>query len=108
MAVLAERLQVVPVHHQRHVAVVALDMVHHLGHGAAESTGRVQAQELGPQGFPFARIAALAAVRALGVMAAASGTDTVTLAATERVSGHNNTAGTEAGWGWHYIFAFRR
>lgn len=91
VAPLAQGLQVVPVHHQRPVTVVPLDMVHNLGTAAAERACRVQAQELSPQSLPLARIAALAAVWSPGVMAAASGTDTVTLAATEAASGHNST-----------------
>ena len=101
MAPLAQGLQVVPVHHQRTVAVVALDMVHHLGTAAAEGTGWVQAQELSPQCFPLAGVAALAAVWSLRIMAAASGADAVTLASAEAASGHNGTAGTKARWCGH-------
>lgn len=101
MAALAQGLEVVPIEDQRGVAPVALDMVHNLRFGAAEGTGWMQVQELGPQCFPLARVAALAAVRALGIMALPSGAYAVTLAGAEGASGHDSTAGTEAGWCRH-------
>ncbi|WP_439559905.1 hypothetical protein [Roseinatronobacter sp.] len=56
---------------------------------ATEGTGRVQAQELGAQGFPLAGIAALATVRALGIMAAATGADGGALTLAAHISRNN-------------------
>lgn len=91
VAALAQCLQIAPVHHHRAVAVVALDVVHHLGAAAAECTARVQTQELCAERLPFARVAALAAVRTPGIVTAAPSTDAVTLAGAEAASGHNGT-----------------
>lgn len=101
MAVFAEGLQVVPVPEQRRVPLVRLDVVNVFAGITAEGTDRVQAQELGPQGFPLARIAALAAVRALCVMPALAGANGGALAGAKRTSRDDSTTGTEARRRWH-------
>lgn len=97
MAVFAEGLQVVPVPEQRRVPLVRLDVVNVFASGAAEGAERVQADELSPQGLPLARIAALAAVGPLGIVAAASGAYGVPLASTDHASGHDLPTGAEPG-----------
>lgn len=66
----AKGLPVVPVPEQSLVATVRNLVIDQCGLGPAHGTERVQAQELGPCPFPFARVAALAAVRAFPVVAA--------------------------------------
>lgn len=96
VAVREEGLQVVPVPEQRRVPPVRGDVVNVFSGRTAHDTGQVEAQELGPQGFPLARIAALAAVRAAGVVAAASGADGVALASSDRPGGHDHPTGAQA------------
>jgi len=97
VAVFAEGLQVVPVPEQRRVPFVRLDVVNVFAGGTAEGTEGVQADELSPQGLPLARIAALAAVRPLSIVATASGAYSVPLASADHASGHDLPAGAEAG-----------
>lgn len=98
MAVSAEGLQVVPIPEQRRVPLVRIDVVNVFAGITAEGTERVQADELGPQDLPLARVAPLAAVGPLGIMAAASGAYGVPLASTDHTSGHDLPTGAEAGW----------
>lgn len=98
VAVSAEGLQVVPVPEQRRVSLVRFDVVDVFAGGTAEGTEGMQADELSPQGLPPARIAALAAVGPLGIMATATGAYGVPLASADHASGHDLPTGAEPGW----------
>ena len=92
MAWLAEALKVVPAPEQRLIAPMRLNVVNNLRINSAESAAGMQTQELGPQLFPFARIAALAAVRAVLVVATFPLALADDLTDAERVSRDNGTA----------------
>jgi hypothetical protein len=101
VAVFAEGLQVVPVPEQRRVPLVRLNVVNVFAGSPAEGTGRVQAKELSPKGLPLARIAALAAIGPLGIVATASGAYGLALASADHTSGNDLTAAAQAGWLGH-------
>lgn len=97
MAVAAQGLPVVPVPEQRLVAPVRGDVIDHRRRSATQGAGGVQVQELGTGLFPLARIAALAAIRAGGIMAAAPGTGAGDLTGAGHACGHDLATGTQAG-----------
>lgn len=97
MARRAQRLPVVPVPEQGLVAAMGLDVVDHLRLGTAERAARMKPQELGPRLLPFARIAALAAVRAGLVEPAFAFALELDLTGTKDAMRHDGTTGTEAG-----------